>query len=272
MAIANHFYNETTKKYVALFGSIFNKIVIVRNDKIGNEIQRMVVPISYGPYQKFMARIQQDPNLDAKSAITLPRMSFEMNNFVYDGARKVNSLKKITNSKDNNDSGTYYQYSPAPYNIDFTLSIMVKYSEDGAQIVEQIIPFFKPERTTTVKLMDGIDPIDIPLVLNSVSVEDVYDGDFETRRSLLWNLEFTMMCWYFGPEREKKTIRFIDLREHTDTDLDTLYENKITLQPGLTANGEPTLDANTSIPYTDIMEDDDWGLIVSITENEETNE
>lgn len=269
MAIANHFYNETTKKYVALFGSIFNKISIVRNDKTDSEVQRLVVPISYGPYQKFMAKIQQDPNLDNKTAITLPRMSFEMNSFVYDGTRKVNSLSKLPTTKENTNSGTYFHYSPAPYNIDFTLSIMVKYAEDGAQIMEQIIPFFKPERTTTVKLMDNIEPIDIPLILNSVSVEDVYDGDFETRRSLLWNLEFTMKCWYFGPERDKKVIKFIDVREFTNTDDDTIYENKITIQPGLTANGEPTTDANTSITYTDIMEDDDWGLIVSITENED---
>ena len=268
MAIANYFYNETTKKYVAVFGTIFNKISITRNDQQGDAVQSMIVPISYGPYQKFMARITQDPNLDAKPAITLPRMSFEMVSMTYDGTRKVNSLKKISSTSiaGDEEKNTTFQYSPAPYNIDFSLSIMTKYAEDGTQILEQIIPFFKPERTTTVKLIDGIEPLDIPLILNNVTLEDVYDGDFETRRSLLWTLDFTMKAWYFGPIREKRLIKFIDARYAADTDTDALFEEQVIVKPGLTANGEPTTDANNTISYTEIMEDDDWGVIVMVSE------
>jgi hypothetical protein len=268
MAITNYFYNETTKKYVAVFGSIFNKISITRNDQLGDAVQSMIVPISYGPYQKFMARITQDPNLDRKTAITLPRMSFEMVSMAYDGTRKVNSLKKISSITTSSDveKNASFQYSPAPYNIDFSLSIMTKYAEDGTQILEQIIPFFKPERTTTVKLIDGIEPLDIPLILNNITLEDVYDGDFETRRSLLWTLDFTMKAWYFGPVREKRLVKFIDVRYAADTDIDTFLEEQVTVQPGLTANGQPTTDANSSISYTEIMEDDDWGVIVMVNE------
>lgn len=270
MAIANYFYNETTKKYVAVFGTIFNKLTITRKDNTGNEIQSMIVPIAYGPYQKFMAKITQDPELSQKSAITLPRMSFEITSMVYDGTRKVGSLKKldsvVTPASGETEKSASFQYTPTPYNIDFSLSIMAKYAEDGTQLLEQIIPFFKPERTTTVKLIDGIEPLDIPLILNTVTMEDIYDGDFETRRSLLWTLDFTMKAWYFGPVREKRLIKFIDTHYFTDTKADAEAEEQVIVRPGLTANGEPTTDANNSISYLEIMEDDDWGVIIMTNE------
>lgn len=262
MAIVNQFYNATTKKYVALFGSIFNKISIVRYDQSGQEVQRMVVPISYGPYQKFLARVVQDPNLDRKTAITLPRMSFEITGMTYDGTRKVNSIKKLRAGPSDEADFSSFQYSPTPYNIDFSLSIMTKYAEDGTQILEQIIPFFKPEWTTTVKLIDNIEPLDIPLVLNGVNLEDVYEGDFITRRSLLWTLTFSMKAWYFGPTRDRKVIKLIDTRYHASTDANAPVKSIVTLQPGLTANGEPTTDIEESVSYDEIIEDDDWGVII----------
>ena len=269
MSIANHFYNGTTRKYIAIFGTIFNKISITREDNSGNEIQRMVVPISYGPFQKFLARLIQDPNLDQKAAVTLPRMSFEIMSMNYDGPRKVGSLSKLTPAIPSQiEGGRNLRYAPAPYNIEFNLYIMTKYSEDGTKILEQIIPFFKPEYTTSVKLIDGLPPIDIPLILNSVSVEDVYEGDFETRRVLMWTLSFTMKGFYFGPVRNKKVIKFIDIKMHSD--LQTLGSEieTVTVQPGLTANGEPTTDINETIEYEQIEIDDDWGIITIITEGD----
>jgi hypothetical protein len=270
MAIVNHFYNATTRKYVTIFGTIFNKISITREDNSGTELQRMVVPISYGPYQKFLARLIQDPNLDQKAAITLPRMSFEIMSMNYDGTRKIGSLVKIP-STTNTTENRNLRYSPAPYNLEFNLYIMTKYSEDGTKILEQILPFFKPEYTTSVNLIDGIPSIDIPLILNSVSVEDVYEGDFETRRVMMWTLSFTMKGFYFGPERSKRVIKFIDLDlyDRIDTSANSIAE--VTIQPGLTANGEPTTDINQTIAYEQIDFDDDWGVITIITEggNEE---
>jgi hypothetical protein len=262
MALVNHFYNGTTKKYVAVFGSIFNKITIERLDQQGAKVQSMIVPISYGPYQKFLARLTQDPNLDRKTAITLPRMSFEITSMSYDGTRKIGSLKKIRGGPSDDPEKSYFQYSPAPYNIDFTLSIMAKNYEDGAEIMEQIIPFFKPEWTTTVKLIDNIDPIDIPLILTSTNIEDLYESDFLTRRSLLWTLNFSMKAWYFGPTRDKKVIKFIDTRYFTSTNTDAIEKSIVTIQPSLTVNGEPTTDITETIPYIEIIEDDDWGVIV----------
>jgi hypothetical protein len=265
MSIANHFYNGTTRKYIAIFGSIFNKISITRDDNDGFETQRMVVPISYGPYQKFLARISQDPNLDQKSAITLPRMSFEILSMSYDGSRKIGSTNKLLPALPNSDPGSRNLiYTPAPYNIEFNLYIMTKHAEDGTKILEQIIPFFKPEYTTSAKLMNGLDPFDIPLVLNNVSIEDIYEVDFETRRSLMWTLSFTMKCYFFGPTRSKKIIKFVDSRIHGDMDSSKDPLRVVNVQPGLTANGQPTTDIDSTIPYEEIEIDDDWGIITII--------
>lgn len=264
MAFVNHFYNSTTRKYVALFGTLFNKISITRDDNDGVEQQRMIVPIAYAPWQKFLSRSKQDPRLDKKSAITLPRMSFEINSLSYDGQRKIASNQKLR--KTYTDDGRNFIWSSAPYNLDFSLYIMAKNSEDATKIVEQIIPFFKPEWTSSVKLIPDLEPLDIPLILTSVVSEELYEGDYETRRAVLWTLSFTMKCWYFGPEREKKVIKFVEVDMHTD--LDTQSEETISVYPGLTANGEPTTDANTTIPFEDIFFDDDWGVIKVIEESD----
>jgi hypothetical protein len=261
MAIANHFYNGSTRKYVAIFGSIFNKISITREDNEGNEIQRLVVPISYGPYQKFLARITQDPNFEQKSAITLPRMSFEILSMNYDSMRKVGSTRRMTSTTGAPPQSKNFLYAPAPYNIEFNLYIMTKYTEDGAKIMEQIIPFFKPEYTVSANLMDGLDPFDIPIVLNGVSSEDLYEADFESRRTLMWTLSFSMKAYFFGPIRNRKVIKFVESNIYSDMDQNKNPASIVTIQPGLTANGVATNSLSETIPYEEINMDDDWGII-----------
>jgi hypothetical protein len=269
MAFVNHFYNATTRKYVALFGTLFNKISITRNDSNNVEVQRIIVPIAYGPFQKFLSRITQDPNLNNPSAITLPRMSFEITNMTYDGTRKIGSKQKIQKKSSELNDQRSYVWTAAPYNIDFSLYIMTKYAEDATKIVEQIIPFFKPEWTSTVKLIDDLDPIDIPIILNGVTNEDLYEGSYEERRAVLWTLNFTMKCWYFGPERKKRVIKFIDTDIWTDVDTSKDPEEGVNVFPGLTMDGIPTTDPDLTIPYNDIEYDDDWGVIRVITSNPE---
>ena len=140
---------------------------------------------------------------------------------------------------------------------------MVKNNEDGMKIVEQILPFFKPEFTPTVQIIDGIDPVDVPIVLNSVSKEDVYEGSFEERRSLIWTLNFTMKAFFFGPTGSEKLIKFVEANVYTPLDATEPFE-RVTVQPGLTANGEPTTDVNNSIDWADISIDDDLAYIVTI--------
>jgi hypothetical protein len=269
MSFVNHFYNATTRKYVALFGTIFSKILITRNDLFSTEVQRMIVPIAYGPFQKFLSRIKQDPNLSNPSAITLPRMSFEITNMVYDGTRKIASKQKIQKTIGETDDQRSFVWSGAPYNIDFSLYIMTKYSEDATKIVEQIIPFFRPEWTATVKLIDDLPHIDIPIILNGITNEDLYEGSYEERRSVLWTLNFTMKAWYFGPERKKSVIKFVDVDMWTDLNVSKDPSEGVNVFPGLTANGSPTTDPDLTIPYTDIEYDDDWGVIRVITSNPE---
>ena len=259
MAIANYFYNSTLRKYVALFGTYFNQLKIQRADNDGTLIQDMIVPISYAPFQKILARVTQDPNFLKGVAINLPRMSFEMTNMSYDPERKIAPTRKVRHTGvDVENGGRRFSYAGVPYNLDFSLYIMAKYNEDAVKILEQILPFFNPEFTSTVRLIDGLEPMDIPLILNDTTFEDLYEGDFEERRSVLYTLNFTMKGWFFGPERDKAVIKFVDVRYAPDTLANTSFEEFYSVSPGMTANNEPTTDRELSIDYSLIEFDDNW--------------
>ena len=259
MAIANYFYNETTRKYVALFGTIFNQIKIERKDNAGNLVQTMIVPLSYAPFQKVLSRLTQDPDLlnSTKSAISLPRMSFEITNMQYDSQRKLaSSLKMRKELKDETNSARNFVYAATPYNIDFSLYIMTKYSEDATKILEQILPFFTPDWTVSAFLIPDLDSFDLPIVLNSVTTEDLYEGDYVERQTILYTLNFTLKGYFFGPEKTKKVIKFVDARLATDTTSNTLFEESV--------NVYPVILANNSIGWSDIEFSDDWTVKTDI--------
>lgn len=259
MAIANYFYNATTRKYVALFGTYFNQLKVMRVDNNQVTQQEMIVPISYAPFQKILARLEQNPDFKRKSAINLPRMSFELTGMTYDGERKISPITKIRKTVVDEAGGNRrFVYAGAPYNLDFSLYIMAKYQEDAVKLLEQIVPFFQPNFTSTVRLIPGLEPIDIPLVLNNVSMEDLYEGSFEERQSILYTLTFSMKAWYFGPERDKAVIKFVDVRYATNTATNAPFEETYTVTPGMTANNEPTTDRELSIDYSLIEFDDNW--------------
>lgn len=242
MAIANHFYNETTRRYVALFGTLFNQLKIKRKDNAGESTQDMIVPLSYAPFQKVLSRLNNDPDLlnSRQTAIRLPRMSFEITSLNYDPARKIGSTQKMRkDAKSESDSSRNFLYSAVPYNLDFSLYIMTKYSEDATQIMEQILPFFTPDWTVTAKMIPDLDPIDIPIILSGVTTEDIYEGDFETRQSILYTLTFTLKGYYFGPERKQKVIKFIDIDMNSSVKSDATPEERITIRPGMDAQGNP---------------------------------
>ena len=141
---------------------------------------------------------------------------------------------------------------------------MTKYNEDATRILEQILPYFKPDFTPSVKILDDQDLyLDIPIVLNSVSTEDTYDGDFQTRRALIYTLSFTMRGWFFGPNQNRKVIKFTESDVIMPID-STQADSTVTVQPGLTANGTPTTDANNSVSYENINSSDDWDYIVVV--------
>ena len=259
----NRFYNATTRKYIALFGTLFNDIVITRDDNDDTEIQKIKVPIHYAPMQKILARIEGDASLDAP-AMTLPRMSFEMMNMTYAPDRKLQRRMTLSQGAAD-DAVKSYQFAPTPYNLEFQLNIMTKYEEDGTKIVEQIIPFFKPDVTHSVQILSEFEEyFDIPIVLNGVSKEDTYESDFQTRRVLIWTLNFTLKGIYFGPTSEKKVIKFIDVNLYDTLDENSTEVEQINIQPGLTANGEPTTNIDETVDYVNINVDDNWGYIVQI--------
>lgn len=242
MAIANYFYNSTTRKYVAIFGTLFNQLKIERANAAGVKQQEMIVPLSYAPFQKILARVAADPDLinSTRPAMTLPRMSFEINSIAYDPARKIATTRKVLKPTFNDDQTQRdYLYSGVPYNLDFSLYIMTKYAEDATKIMEQIIPFFTPDWTVTAKMIPDAEPIDIPIILNSVTTEDLYEGTFEERQSILYTLTFTLKGMYFGPEKKKKIIKFVDIDMFNGTDTNAPFLEGIDIKPGLSANGEP---------------------------------
>ena len=185
-----YFYHQTSRKMVVAFGSLFNNIEVRRTDSSDAVTEIIKIPLSYGPKDKMLVRISQDPSLNPNVAITVPRMGFELTSMAYDGARKLNTMGRNVKK---GTTGLKKQYNPVPYNWDFSLYVFVKNAEDGTQILEQILPFFTPDFTVTMTLISGMTvKMDIPLVLNSVTSEDSYEGDFATRRSIIWTLSFIM--------------------------------------------------------------------------------
>jgi len=185
-----YFYHQTSRKMVVAFGSLFNNIEVRRTDSSDAVTEIIKIPLSYGPKDKMLIRISQDPNLNPKVALTVPRMGFELTSMTYDGARKLNTMGRNVKT---GTTGLKKQFNPVPYNWDFSLYVFVKNAEDGTQILEQILPFFTPDFTVTMTLISGMTvKMDIPLVLNSVTSEDSYEGDFATRRSIIWTLSFLM--------------------------------------------------------------------------------
>ena len=189
-----YFYHQISRKMVVAFGSLFNTIEVRRTDSSDAVTEVIKIPLSYGPKDKMLTRISSDPNLNPKVALTVPRMGFELLSMTYDSVRKLNTLNRNVKK---GTTGLKKQFNPVPYNWEFSLYIFVKNAEDGTQVLEQILPFFTPEFTVTMNLVSSMEEVrDIPLVLNSVTSEDTYEGDFATRRSIIWTLSRN---FYFHP-------------------------------------------------------------------------
>jgi len=207
MMFGHDFYHGTLRRYILMFGNLFNEIQVERDDANGAKIQSINVPIEYGPKQKFITRVLTDPTLNREISITIPRLGFEFTNLSYAGQRKLNSAHRIVKGINTGGTDFDYAYTPVPYDMDFTLNIFVKNTEDGHQIVEQIIPFFTPDFTVTMKVLPELGiTMDIPIELTNINSEDSYEGDFESRRVQTWDLNFTVKGYLFGPLNKFKYI------------------------------------------------------------------
>ena len=278
----NPFYFSLIRKYVILMGTLVNNIRITRTDSSGNITALIKVPVTYGPKDKMLSRTIQDPNIDRQTAtLPLPMISFEMGQMRYDGTRKLNTINRVSVKNDANSFN--YQYNPVPYNIEFKMYVYAKNAEDGTKIIEQILPYFTPDWTTTVKLIPEVEiTMDIPIILNNISYSDNYDGDFKDRRAIVWTLDFLLKGYIYGPVKTGGIIKFVENNFYIPNPNDvpdgsipdvvgTLpVAEALTLQPGLDANSNPVNyygvpNNNTgSIGYNSINVTDDFGFITMI--------
>ena len=268
-----YFYNEILRRTIISFGTLFNGITVKQEGSV------IRVPLGYGPTQKFLARLNQTPDLNKATAITLPRMSFEFTGLTYDPSRKVTTTQQFTVKDPNDGTETKKSYMPVPYNMQFELAIMCKLNDDALQITEQILPYFQPAYNVTVTLVETIkEKRDIPIVLENITMQDDYEGDFTQRRVLLYTLRFTAKTYMFGPVQaatkdiiRKATVTYLAggakaverdiqysatpraLKSYTGTVLTNLAANveiadniiKVNDASGITAN-------STSLSYLDL--------------------
>lgn len=265
------FYHKTLRKNIILFGTLFNETIISRVDSEGNELMQVKVPITYGPKNKAMQRLDSDPNLNRPFEITIPLMSFEMTSMSYAPDRKLNTVRKhVVVSDATNTNKQDFLYNPVPYDIDFNLYIMVKNAEDGTRILEQILPFFAPEWTTSVNLIAEMNTkLDIPVIIQSVTCDDTYEGDVSERRTIVWTLGFKMKSYLFGPVYKSNTIKLATTNFFANSIPTPTFTN-VEITPGLLANGAPTTNAALTIDKSLIAANNDWDYIVqkSVVNNE----
>jgi hypothetical protein len=218
--LGTYFYNEIIRKTIISFGTLFNNIYIKHNDDDDGSAKSIIkVPISYGPIQKFLARLEQKPDLRKRQAITLPRMSFELTSIQYDNSRKVSTMQTFRAVRP--EGGDQVKvYMPVPYNLGIQLSIITKYNDDMLQIVEQILPFFQPQFNLTIDLVSSIgEKRDIPMILENIQMNDNYESDFSERRNLIYTLNFTAKTYMFGPiaESTEGLIKKVQVDYYTNT-------------------------------------------------------
>ena len=251
--LGQQFYHETMRKVVVAFGTIFNNINIVRTNSSGAVTQCMKVPLAYGPKQKFLTRLREDPNLNKKVALTLPRIGFEISGIAYDPSRKLNSIQKFKKTN-NSDSGKTMssQFMPVPYNMDFELVVMAKQSDDALQIVEQILPFFQPDYTITLNDNTSMGTTrDVPIILTGVTYSDEYEGSFEDRRVLTYTMSFTAKFYLYGPVTDQKVIKQVQVDQYTDMPVNApKREQRYTVAPTpVTADADDNFGFNETTSF-----------------------
>lgn len=228
--LGTHFYNKTSRKFVTIFGNLFNNITLIRTT--GNtEIERILVPITYSPKEKFLVRINQDPTLSKSVQITLPIMSFERTSMTYDSSRQI--IRNLKNPRITSNTTADSQYVGVPYDITFDLNIFTRNIDDADQILEQILPTFTPDYNVSANLIPELGFIkDIPIILNNVSEAIDYEGSLDTYRNVVYTLSFTMKAWFFGPVTERKIIRKVIANTFIDPSIKAGYISTMNLGSG----------------------------------------
>jgi len=268
------YYHGVIRKYIIMFGNMFNDIDVTRFDNAGNAEQIIRVPIAYGPKEKYLSRIRQIPQDDRDIAIQLPRLAFEMLNVSPVTNRGVNKLNRNVSCASPDATNSFAtQFAPVPVDIEMALYGMFTFNEDAVQVTEQILPFFRPEFTHSVKLVDAMEQYyDVPTTFTGMSIEDTYEADFQSRRAIIYTYNFNIKGYIFGPTTNKGIIKranihlVIPTANTTQGDVVTDPTEgpnvAIRVQPGLFANGSPTTNSASSVSITEIDGDDNYGIAI----------
>ena len=263
-----YFYNEILRRTIISFGTLFNSISIKQS---GGDTDASIirVPLAYGPTQKFLARLTQSPDLNKATSLSLPRMSFEFTGLTYDPSRKVTTTQKIVVQNPDSDTPDEKKvYMPVPYNMQFELAIMCKLNDDALQIVEQILPYFQPAYNVTVELVEALqEKRDIPVVLENITMQDDYEGDFTSRRVLLYTLRFTAKTYLFGPAStatkdiiKKATVSYLTGTDTSNATREVSYSVEPRAIKNYTGNAATTLAENITKAKTAFNVADASGL------------
>lgn len=242
-------------KYTVAFGTLFNNMTLIRKNEDSTEFERYNIPLMYSPKEKFIQRTQSDPELLRKESITFPRMAFELVGLSYDPSRNLNQkqLMGLFNATDPNNKIAFY--SPAPYNLSFELYITTKTITEMLQIVEQILPAFKPDYHIAIKLLDNTSrSIDVPISLMSEFGQDTYDGEINTQRTIIWTLQFLVKAYLFGPIKSYPVIKQSNFNVYNMAQIDS-PDSELISEASLTAT---VIVAGKTLE--EIYETDDWTI------------
>jgi len=252
----SHFYNQGIRRLTIAFGQLFNNIIVQTKSSTGAIDKRMRIPLAYAPKEKFLVRLDQQSNLqdDREFSIVLPRLGFELTGLTYDASRKMNKMNKFKTVKSGEDGKVMnYNYTPVPYNVNFSLYSFTATAENGLQIIEQILPYFQPEYTVTINMVPDLGiKRDVPITLNSIDYDDNYSGDFTRRRAVIYTLNFTAKTYLYGPMTNRKVIKEVQSDLGADTDAPLQREERIVITPNPTsADGDDDFGFTTTISFFD---------------------
>lgn len=243
-----HFYHNLIRKYVTVMGAIVDGIDVVRYKTDGTEEQRVRIPVSYSPKEKWIRRITEDPSLNRQPGMTLPRIGFEMTGMMYAPERKVSQNRYFAFVDEDNGNSMHKMYTAVPYDFTFNVYVQTKTQDEMFQVIEQIVPFFQPDYTVEMRGLSSPEiKWDIPITLDALQTSDNYDGEIEDRRMIITTFEFIMKGYLFGPTRKAGVIKHVDL-EFRQKDSQVVYD-KISIEPYI-----------EGVPLSSIKADDDYGI------------
>jgi len=257
--LGTQFYNQAVRKTVVSFGTLFNNIEL-KKVVDGQVMEVEKVPLAYGPKQKFLYRLQGNAADGKKVAITMPRIYFEMTGIDYDASRKTPATQKYKTVINDEGNEVRTQYVPVPYNVSFEVGILCKSQDDGLQILEQILPFFQPSFSMSLKFIPDMDEVrDVAVVLNSVDFDDDWEDDFSTRRSITYSMQFTCKTYIYGPYTKADVIRKSRIIETIgDTNV-----NKRHVELSYTPKAKTDINQDGQVTAADdalVTADDDFGF------------